>query len=800
MQNHGEIGVAEEGVDAHEVVVDPVALAGDLVALGAQITLAGAVVDAVDGVHVGVMGARGHRAVLTGAGHCGRQRTPIPVISGLSGRTGRARVGRKAHERRGSVSPVERIASRIRELDRLVAELAHVERVIEEAAGVEAEIAVEQPLETERVEVFLRDLHKARLDLDQAGRDVEVFQHLLEHSELLGRVGDAQLADGGKVRDRGAVRPLHAHLLEEDLPVLFLSHVGRLHEGRVAAALRAHLAGGCRHALGQRREHVVGAGHQLGVRFVGRNNHDDVAADLELHAGDVADQLEGVVEVDEAGAQRRDGRYAALCRARGCRRERIGVFGGGRSRRRAGVQLEHQIHAALFHRDFRLVVIAAGLLEEIDGVNDGGGRAERDLRDHDVAQLLLDDLLGGLRTQRIDGRLFARDVSAARRALRAVDGVAARRPRRAHLMDHLAARGFEFDIRDGLHAVGDAVAQLHGFHVVGVVAQDQLALLQRLVILGGGVVLARTAQTAADLITLRLVLFLIDTVRNTGGVGFGLGRLTLQRFDQALGLRMAIFLGLRGQRQRLLCVSDLHRLLGIQIEGFRHARFGFIARGLRGGTVADELKGLFVLFTGQRIVAGRQSLSRGLQGGEAVTVERLAADRLQRHQLRDQAGGVTRIRHGRRVVGGGGGFRFGLRFCDGRGCGRRLYGGCGRRSGFLFGFRFCGGRGGRGRCGLGSGGGRRSGFLFGFHFCGGRRRRFYRLGLRFGRLGGGRCGLYGCRFLLTAQILQQRFEIILRVQAGHGPASHGRSTQHQQPPCTMRHLERLLFVAASNPE
>ena len=97
---------------------------------------------------------------------------------------------------------------------------------------------------------------------------------------------------------------------------------------------------------------------------------------------------------------------------------------------------------------------------------------------------------------------------------------------------------------------------------------------------------------------------------------------------------MAVLFGLCGQRQRLLDIGRLHRLLGIQIEGFGHAGLGFIACSLGGGTIADELKRLLVLIPSQLVVASSQSFTRGLQRGEAVAIERLAADGLQRHQFR----------------------------------------------------------------------------------------------------------------------------------------------------------------------
>ncbi len=318
------------------------------------------------------------------------------------------------------------------------------------------------------------------------------------------------------------------------------------------------------------------------------------------------------------------------------------------------------------------------------------------------------------------------------------------------------------------------------------IAQNQLTLLHRFVILGGGIILARTAQTAPDLVTLRLVFFLVDAVRNAGSIGFDLRRLTLQCFNHTLGLRMAVLFGLCGQRQRLLDIGRLHRLLGIQIEGFGHAGLGFIACSLGGGTIADELKRLLVLIPSQLVVASSQSFTRGLQRGEAVAIERLAADGLQRHQFRYQAGSVTVLlrdsRSGRRGGRSGLSRRCGRRFC--RRCRRRLCrrGRCGlflslglccgsrSRGGFFLGLRLCR----RGRRGL----------FFSFRFrcrCGrGRRRRFGGFGLRLGRrLCGWSRRLRRRRFLtLPTQILQQRFEIILRVQAGHGSTSHGRNTQH----------------------
>ena len=58
-----------------------------------------------------------------------------------------------------------------------------------------------------------------------------------------------------------------------------------------------------------------------------------------------------------------------------------------------GIGFQNQIHASLFHRNIWVIVIAAGLLEKIDRVNDGCGRTENNFRDHDLTQFLLDNLL-----------------------------------------------------------------------------------------------------------------------------------------------------------------------------------------------------------------------------------------------------------------------------------------------------------------------------------------------------------------------------------------------------------------------
>lgn len=203
-------------------------------------------------------------------------------------------------------------------------------------------------------------------------------------------------------------------------------------------------------------------------------------------------------------------------------------------------------------------------------------------------------------------------------------------------MDHLAARGFELDIGDSLHAVGNAVAQLHRLDLVRIVAQDQLALFQSLVVLGRRVILPRATQAAANVIAIFFERLFIDPVGDAGGVGRSLGRLALEGLDQTLGLRVAVLFGLRGERQRLVGVSRLHRLLGIQIEGLRHTGLGLVTGGLGGRAVADKLQRLLVLFAGQREIAGGQRRARGLERSKAMTVQRLATDRLQRNQLRDQ--------------------------------------------------------------------------------------------------------------------------------------------------------------------
>ena len=190
--------------------------------------------------------------------------------------------------------------------------------------------------------------------------------------------------------------------------------------------------------------------------------------------------------------------------------------------------------------------------------------------------------------------MLRRHLALAFGQLRALDRIAVRRPRLAHVADHQAAGCFELDVGHVLQTVRDTVTLFHGFRVVGVVAQNQFALFQRLVVFSGGVELARAAQVATRLIALCFVIFFVDAMRDTGGVGDRLG-----------GLVIAFF----------------HCQLGVAIEGFGDSGLRFLAGGYGRRAVADKIEGLLVLITGQGVIAVMQRLACGRERGITMIIQ-----------------------------------------------------------------------------------------------------------------------------------------------------------------------------------
>ena len=193
------------------------------------------------------------------------------------------------------------------------------ERLAQAIADVKRVVAVQEPLEAKRVQVFLRDLDETRLDFDELRLAAQLVEDLLELGQVLAGVADIELAKRLDMLDRRTLRPLDAHFLEEGLPVLPLARLlfaaGLPVVGaKRTAAHRLQFFGRRAHALDERLGDVVLAGNQLGRGHVLRHDHDNLTADDELVADRIADKLHRLVERDVA---RRD-RLNRLETVRGC--------------------------------------------------------------------------------------------------------------------------------------------------------------------------------------------------------------------------------------------------------------------------------------------------------------------------------------------------------------------------------------------------------------------------------------------------------------------------------------------------
>ena len=270
-----------------------------------------------------------------------------------------------------------------------------VERLLELAAHVEGVIAVEQPFETEGVQVLLRHFDETRLDFNEHRGDVQFVQGLFEDGELVGRVGNAELADGLDVLDAGIQRPRHAHLLEVLFPGVLVVALARIAAtaAEVAGLLVLEAAGCVVHAVHERLDHVVGTGDQLVRCHVLRHDHHDGSLHLELEAATLADLVHRLPEAHVRGLDARNLRHGTAAARVFRRRAKRGfgiVFSGRLASRQRLVKRKDEVEATLVNGDLRTVEVLRRLAEVVNRVDDRGRRPERDRRQNHLFHALFD--------------------------------------------------------------------------------------------------------------------------------------------------------------------------------------------------------------------------------------------------------------------------------------------------------------------------------------------------------------------------------------------------------------------------
>ena len=366
VEDHREIRIAEEGIEAEELVVGASALAGNVVALGGEVAVAVAVVGgAAEGVYADLLpaparvGGLAERALVLALVD---QITHLRGVETLPGGGGLAGLDGGGDGVDGAVGVVGiALGGRTGGRGGNEVGIPQTERLADVATEAEGVVVVEDPLEAEGVEVLLRDLDEAGLDFDQLGLAAELVEHLLELGEVLAGVAHVELAERLDVLDGGAFWPLDAHLLEERLPVLVGRRLGVLVLAGAAAGAEAvahglDLVGRGGNTLDERLGHVVLAREDLGGGHVLVHHHDDGVADDELVVDRIADELQRLVEGDVVGGDGGDGGEAVgvlgglvLVAGGG---EVVGLFAGGVG---GGSQLlartEEEVEAAALGRE-----------------------------------------------------------------------------------------------------------------------------------------------------------------------------------------------------------------------------------------------------------------------------------------------------------------------------------------------------------------------------------------------------------------------------------------------------------------
>ena len=184
------------------------------------------------------------------------------------------------------------------------------------------------------------------------------------------------------------------------------------------------------------------------------------------------------------------------------RREVVGIVRLGRlGLEGAGRRTEDEVEAALLKRNLGPVVVPAGGAEEVDRVLNRGRRLERNRGKahflHAALDLLLLRALGIVADLRLH-RLRRRFVET-----RGVHGVD-RPPGLVDVGDHAVTASLALLLADRLALALDRIADADRVLVVRILDEDDLALLERLLHVAHGKVLAAAAEVAANLVAVGL--------------------------------------------------------------------------------------------------------------------------------------------------------------------------------------------------------------------------------------------------------------------------------------------------------
>ena len=140
--------------------------------------------------------------------------------------------------------------------------------------GRELIVVIQNPLQTEFFEVSLIHFNETGFDFNLIRNDIDALQNSLKRFQIVGGVGNNQLADRRVVRDGRARRELNTGLFKEGLHI-GLGHIDTSTHGD--KFLRAFTSAGIvalNDDIHERRLDGIHAGNDLSNRGIYRRNHN----------------------------------------------------------------------------------------------------------------------------------------------------------------------------------------------------------------------------------------------------------------------------------------------------------------------------------------------------------------------------------------------------------------------------------------------------------------------------------------------------------------------------------------------
>ena len=170
--------------------------------------------------------------------------------------------------------------------------------------GGELIIIVQNPLQAEFLQIILVHLNEPGFDFHLVRHHVEPLENLLKGFEVVGRVGDDQLADGGVIGHGSARGELHPGFFEEFLDVRLggRAAVTHGHKFRALAIIAGALA--FKYNIHERRLNGIHAGDDVADGGIHRSNDNGGVLHAVLETGDFGDVLNGVQHADTAQVKR----------------------------------------------------------------------------------------------------------------------------------------------------------------------------------------------------------------------------------------------------------------------------------------------------------------------------------------------------------------------------------------------------------------------------------------------------------------------------------------------------------------